>query len=106
MSYIYMKKKHKEEISVWGSSFKKSSVKGSSPKESSVRGSKPDGKLPFPLMSKGERFMRCMDRELDAWRERAQRHVSRGSDGHRGSMSNINLVLHQSVAINAKGGDY
>jgi hypothetical protein len=50
-------------------SFRKSSVRGSNPKDSSVRGSNPDRKLPFPLMSKGERFLRCMDRELDAWRE-------------------------------------
>jgi hypothetical protein len=32
-----------------------------------------------------------MPREID------KRHVSRGSDGHRGSMSDMNLVLHQSV---------
>jgi hypothetical protein len=46
-------------------------------------------------------FIRC----------RAQRHGSRGSDGHRGSMSDMtsvlhdmNSVLHLSVAINAKDG--
>jgi hypothetical protein len=38
---------------------------GSSPKDSSVRGSSLDGKLPFPLMSKGERFIRCMERERE-----------------------------------------
>jgi hypothetical protein len=38
--------------------------------------------------------------------ERAKRHGSRGSDGLRGSMSDMNSVLHQSVAINAKGGDF
>jgi hypothetical protein len=27
-----------------------------------------------------------------------------GSDGHMGSMSDMNSVLHQSVAINFKGG--
>jgi hypothetical protein len=37
----------------------------------------------------GERFIRC----------RGQRH------GSRGSMSDMISVLHQSVAINAKGGD-
>jgi hypothetical protein len=42
---------------------------GSNPKESSVRGSNPDKKLPFPLMSKGERFIRCMDKEFDSCRE-------------------------------------
>jgi hypothetical protein len=40
-----------------------SSDRGSIPKESSVRGSSPEGKLPFPLMSKGERFIRCMERK-------------------------------------------
>jgi len=49
--------------------FKKSSFKGSIPKDSSVRGSSPDEKLHFSLMSKGGRFIRCMDREFDAWRE-------------------------------------
>jgi hypothetical protein len=63
-----------------------------------------DGKMPLQLMTKGERFIRC----------RGQRHGSRGSifircrgqrHGSRGSMSDMILVLHQSVAINAKGGD-
>jgi hypothetical protein len=31
-------------------------------------------------------------------------HGSKGSDGHRGSMSDVNLVLHQTVSINAKWG--
>ena len=51
-------------------------------------GATPDGNIPFPLMTKGERFIRC----------RGQRH------GSRGSMSDMISVLHQSVAINAKGG--
>jgi hypothetical protein len=64
----------------------------------------PDGKIPFPLMRKGERFIRC----------RGERHGSRGRrfircrgqrHGSRGSMSDMISVLHQSVAINAKGGD-
>jgi hypothetical protein len=33
----------------------------------------PNGKIPFPLMTKGERFIRC----------KGQRHGSRGSIGHR-----------------------
>jgi hypothetical protein len=37
--------------------------------------------------------------------KRAQRHGSKGNDGHRGSMSDMTLELHQSVAINEKGGD-
>ena len=43
-----------------------------------------------------ERFIKC----------RAKRHGSRGSDGHRKSVSYMNLVLHQIVSINAKGGDF
>jgi hypothetical protein len=67
-------------------------------------GAAPDGKIPLPLMTKGERFIR--------WR--GQRNGSRGSifirckgkrHGSRGSMSDMISVLHQSVAINAKGGD-
>jgi hypothetical protein len=74
MSYMYTRKHHKE--------------------DSSVRGATLDGKIPLPLMTKGERFIRC----------KGQRH------GSRGSMSDITsvlhdmiLVLHQSVSINAKG---
>jgi hypothetical protein len=52
-------------------------------------GAAPDGKIPLPLMTKGERFIKC----------RGQRH------GSKGSMSDMISVLHQSVAINAKGGD-
>ena len=48
-----------------------------------------DGKIPLPLMTKGERFIKC----------RGQRH------GSMGSMSDMISVLHQSVAINAKEGD-
>jgi hypothetical protein len=64
-----------------------------------------DGKIPLPLMIKRERFIRC----------RGQRHGSRGSifircrgqrHGSKGSMSDMISVLHQSVAINAKGGDH
>jgi hypothetical protein len=69
MSYIYTRNHHKEDSLVWGRNFRKSLVKRSSPKDSSVRGSSPNKKLPFPLMLKGERFIICMDRELDAWRE-------------------------------------
>ena len=36
-------------------------------------GETPDGEIPFPLMTKGERFIRC----------RGQRHDSRGRKGHR-----------------------
>jgi hypothetical protein len=36
-------------------------------------GAASDGKIPFPLITKGDRFIRC----------RGQRHGSRGSNGHR-----------------------
>jgi hypothetical protein len=61
-----------------------------------------DGKIPFPLMKKGERFIR----------RRGQRKGSRGRifircrgqrHGSKASMSDMILVLHQSVSINAKG---
>jgi hypothetical protein len=75
---------------------------GVSPRTIHLGGATPNGKTPFPLMTKGERFIKYI----------AQRHGSKGSDGHRGSMSDMNSVLHdmdsvlhQSVAINAKGGD-
>jgi hypothetical protein len=35
--------------------------------------------------------------------EREKRHSSRRSDGHRGIMSDMTIVLYQSVVINAKG---
>jgi hypothetical protein len=76
---------------------------GVSPREVQLGGVAPDGKIPFPLMSKGERFIRC----------RTPRHGSRGSDGYMGRMSDMNSVLHDmtsilhhNVAINAKGGDF
>jgi hypothetical protein len=36
--------------------------------------------------------------------ERAQNHDSRGSDGHKGNMSDMNSMFHQSVSMNVKGG--
>jgi hypothetical protein len=84
MSYMYMRKHHKRTVQSGGAS--------------------PDGKIPFPFMTKGERFIRCIE----------QRHGSRGRKfiicrgqrhGSRGSMSDMISLLHQSVAINDKGGD-
>jgi hypothetical protein len=66
---MYMRKHHKRKVQSGGATS--------------------DGKIPLPLMTKGERFIRC----------RGQRH------GSRGSMSDMISILHQSVAINAKGGD-
>ena len=65
-------------------------------------GAAPDGKIRFPLMTKGERFIIC----------RGQMHGSRGSifiiyrgqtHGSRGSMSDMISVLLQSIVVNAKG---
>jgi hypothetical protein len=60
-----------------------------------------DGKIPFPLMTKGERF-------IDA----EHRGMVLGGGYSQGSMSDMTSVLHdmtsvlhQSVSINAKGGD-
>jgi hypothetical protein len=60
-----------------------------------------DGKIPFPFMTKGEIFIICM---IEMIGERTHRHGSMEGNGHRGSMSDMNSILHQSVAINAKGG--
>jgi hypothetical protein len=49
------------------------------------------------------------DAKINTWKkspilgERAQRHSSRGSDGHRGSMSDISSTLHQSDIPCSKG---
>jgi hypothetical protein len=91
---MYTRKHHKEDSSSQEISFRKSSFRGSIAKDSSVRGSNPDGKIPLPLMTQGAIFIRY----------REQRHGSRGSDGQRGSMSDMASLLHQSVSINAKGG--
>jgi hypothetical protein len=60
-----MRKHHKEDILGWGISFRKSSVKRSIPKDSSFRGRSPDGNIPFPLMTKGERFIKCKGKFLE-----------------------------------------
>jgi hypothetical protein len=79
-----------------------------------------DRKIPFPLMTKGNRFIRCI----------GQRHGSRGNIGHKDAeergmvpggamvtgeiidmsdmtsvLHDMNSILHQSVSINAKEGD-
>jgi hypothetical protein len=50
-----MKKNHKEEISGWEISFRKSSVRGSSP----------GWKNTFSIDDKGERFIRCKGKCLE-----------------------------------------
>jgi hypothetical protein len=84
MSYMYTRKHHKRTV-----------CQGEQPS---------DEKIPLPLMTKGERFIRCKGQRHGSRRSRfircrGQRH------GSRGSMSDMISVLHQSVAINAKGGD-
>jgi hypothetical protein len=54
-----MRKHYREDSSGWEISFRKISFRGSIPKDNSVRGNSSDGKIPFPLMTKGERFIRC-----------------------------------------------
>jgi hypothetical protein len=54
-------------------------------------------------MTRVERFIRC---RIEMLGEREKRHGSKGSDGHRGSMSDMTSVLHQSVSSNAKWGDF
>jgi hypothetical protein len=70
MSYIYMRKHHKEDSSGWGISFRKSSVRGSIPKDSLVRGSSPRWKDTFSIDDKGGEIYQMQDR--NAWRERKE----------------------------------
>jgi hypothetical protein len=63
--YIYTRKRHQEDNSVW-----ESSIRGNKPRDSSFMGRSPDGKVPLPLMSKGERSFICMERDLNVWREK------------------------------------
>jgi hypothetical protein len=82
MSYMYTRKHHKSKVQSGGAAL--------------------DEKIPLPLITKGERFIRC----------REQRHGSKGNifircrgqrNGSRGSMSDMISILHQSVSINARG---
>jgi hypothetical protein len=50
------------------------------PRTIQLGGASPDGKIPFSLMKKGERFIRC---RIEMIGERAQRHVDRGSSPRR-----------------------
>jgi hypothetical protein len=86
-----MRKHHKEDSSIWEISFGKSSV----------RGCIPVWKYAFFIDDKGGEIYQMQRQMLG---EREQRHGFRGSDGHRGSMSDMTSVLHQSVVINAQRG--
>jgi hypothetical protein len=57
---MYMRKHHKEDSLGWEI------------RQVQLGGASPDGKIHFPLMTKGERFIIC----------RGQRHDSRGRNGH------------------------
>jgi hypothetical protein len=79
-------------------------TRGSTIRGQSVRGSSPGWKDTFSIDDKGGEIYQMQ--RTEAWfqgsrfiRCRGQRH------GSRGSMSDMISVLHQSVAINAKGGD-
>jgi hypothetical protein len=87
-----MKKHHKEEILVGGVVSEIFQSGGAALRTVHL------GKLHFPLMSKGKRFIRC---RIESYMlgEREHRHVSGGS------MSEMTSVMHQSVDINSKGGD-
>jgi hypothetical protein len=90
MSYIYTRKHHKEEISGQEISFRKSSV----------RGSRPRWKDTLAIDDKGGDIYQMQS--IEPWFQ--------GSNGHRGSMSDMNSILHDmtsilhhSVSINSKG---
>jgi len=69
MYYIYTRKNHKEENSVWGRSFRKISVRGSIPKDNSVRVSILEREVTFEIDVKGGEIHQMWDKELYAWRE-------------------------------------
>jgi hypothetical protein len=82
-----MRKNHKEENSGWGISSKNISVRESIPKGNSVRGRSLGWKDTFSIDEK-----------------RGEIYQMQGSDGHMGSMSDMNLVFHHIFFINSKGG--
>jgi hypothetical protein len=77
---------------------------GATPRTSSVRGSSPRREVTFSIDVKGGEIYQMQDRELDAWRESTEAWFQ-GERWSQGSMSDMTSVLHQSVSINAKGGD-
>jgi hypothetical protein len=81
----------------------KSSVRGSIPKDGSVRGSSHGWKDTFSIDDKGREIYQMQ--RTDAWFQR-ERWSQRCIHGSRGSMSDMISLLHQSVAINSKGGDF
>jgi hypothetical protein len=84
--------------------------------DESVRGIRPEWKDTFVIDDKGAEIYQMQRTEAwfqgECWSQRC-RHGSRGRVGHRdagmvprGGMSDMISVLHQSVAINVKGGDF
>jgi hypothetical protein len=53
---------------------------GVSPRKIQLGGASLDGKIPFTLMTKGERFIRC---RIEMFGERAEKHVDMGSNPRR-----------------------
>jgi hypothetical protein len=81
---MYMRKHHKE--------------------DSSVRGSNPGWKDTFSIDDKGGEIYQM--HRTEAWFQGETMVIRwRTKHGSRGSMSDMISVLHQSVSINAKGGD-
>jgi hypothetical protein len=65
MSYVYMRKHHKENYSGWQIKFRKHSFRGSIPKDSSIRGSNPRWKDTFAIDDKGGDIYHM--HSIDAW---------------------------------------
>jgi hypothetical protein len=60
-----------------------------------------DGKIHFPLMTKGERFIRCKGK---CFEKEHRGIVPRGVMVTRGIMSDMTSLFHKSVFINSKRG--
>jgi hypothetical protein len=84
-----------------GSTIKRTVQVGRS--DDSVRGSNPEWKDTFAIDDKGGEIYQMQ--RTEAWFH-GERWSQRCRHGSRGSMSDMISVLHQSVAINAKGGDF
>jgi hypothetical protein len=79
-------------------------TQGSTIRGQSVRGSNPGWKDTFAIDDKGGEIYQMQ--RIEAWfQEDRIYHMQRTEAWFQGSMSDMISVLHQSVAINAKGGD-
>jgi hypothetical protein len=68
---------------------------------SQLGGADPNGKIPLSIDDKGGEIYQMQ--RTEAWFQ-GEHWSQRCRHGSRGSMSDMISVLHQSVAINAKGG--